>query len=113
MAFIRIWIRYVGEDSGESFPGFEPGDDQRDVIMLFVRSKSSNLMQDRAQQFFTRQASMSPQCFDQLSLAKFLSRIVIGFGDSVGIEHEYVAGEDLAFLRGAIPLLEEAEERCG
>src|SRR5882762_1592421 len=56
---------------------------------------------------------MLPQRLNQKPLAKFFSLIVAGFGDTICVECQYVAGKELLLPHSAIPFLEEPQQRAG
>src|SRR5579864_7079426 len=112
MAFMTGWIlRPAGAiPSTKSFAVSKLGDDQRDVVVLFVRAELPNLIQYRGQQSLARQFAMPSQALDQAPLAEFFSGCVRGFGHSIGVERKHVAGEDFTFSHGAIPVRKEPQE---
>lgn len=55
--------------------------------------------------------SVLTQSLDQGFFSEFVSVTVRGFGDAVGVERENVAGAQVAFSDGGIPVLEQAQER--
>ena len=51
--------------------------------------------------------------FNQAALAKFLSSLVTGFGDAIGVKRKHVPGRKLLLPHRAIPLSEQPEQRAG
>ncbi len=93
------------------FTGLELRDDCRYVVVLFLRAEAPNPIHDCSQQSLARQFSMLPQGFNQKPLAKFLSLIVTGLGDAIRVQRKHVAGKELLLPHGAIPFLEEPQQR--
>ncbi len=69
------------------------GDDQGDVIVLFVRTKLPDFVGNGRQQRLAGQLSMLAQSFREIPLSKFFSGIVTGFGYAIGIERQDVPRE--------------------
>jgi hypothetical protein len=90
---------------GEAF-----GDDQGDVIVLFVRAEGADFVDDGGEKRLGIQVTMATKGCREAGFAKFLTGRVEGFGDAVGVENERVAGTDLAFGEIAIPLFEGAHD---
>src|SRR5206468_12969481 len=88
-------------------------DDCRYVVVLFLRAEAPNSIHDCSQQSLTPQFPMLKQCFNQEALAKFFPSIVTGFGDAIRVERKDVAGKELLLPHGAIPFLEESQQRAG
>ena len=53
------------------------------------------------------------QRFNQAALAKFLSSLVIGFGDSIRVKRKHVPRRELVLLHREIPLSEQPKQRAG
>src|SRR5580693_5879417 len=93
--------------------GLELRDDRRDVVVLFLRTESPNTIYDCSQQSLARQVPMLLKRFNQALLAKFLSSLVTGFGDAIGVKREHVPGRKLQLPHRAIPFSEQPEQRAG
>src|SRR5260370_24612294 len=115
MAFIVGWTHPPAGSipPTKSFAVSELRHNQRDIITLFVGAELPNLIQYRCQQSLARLFAMSPQSFDQATLAEFLSGCVRGFRHSIGVERKHVAGEDPTLSHGAIPVRKDPQERSG
>lgn len=75
--------------------------------MLLVRAELADLFDNRFQQGLGRLIPMALEGVNQPLLAEFLARFVERFGDAIGVERQRIAGEEMAFSNGAIPILEE------
>src|ERR1700757_5191041 len=84
------------------------GDDEGDVVMLLVRTELADIIDDRGAQSFGRKLAVPAKRIDEALFAKFFSRRVERFCDSVGVENKSVAGRKLALSQGAIPIFEGA-----
>src|SRR6478752_6885862 len=93
--------------------GLELRDDRGDVIALFLKTESPNSIHDCGQQSLARQISMLLKRFNQTALAKFLSLLVTGFGDAIGVERKHVPRRKLLLPHRAIPLSEHSEQCAG
>src|SRR5580704_10816489 len=89
------------------------GDDQRDVVRLFMRAESPSLVGNCGQQLRWGQLEMLSGGFQQTLFAKLLSLSIQSFRNSVGVKQEGVAGSKCAFFHCAIPLLKQANHRAG
>src|SRR6266404_4864516 len=69
------------------------GDDQSNVIVLFVRTKALNLVDDCREVVSRRQFTMPTKALDQTEFAEFFARGVEGFGDAVCVKRERVSRE--------------------
>src|ERR1700757_1083436 len=96
-----------------SASSFELRDNRRDVVVLFLKTESLNTLHDGSEQCLAWQFPMLLQRFNQALLAKFLSVLVTGFGDAIGVKHENVAGREPLLSHRAIPLSEQPEQRAG
>jgi hypothetical protein len=88
-------------------------DDRRDVVVLFLRTESPNAIHDCGQQSLARQVPMLLKRFNQALLAKFLSSVVTGFGDAIGVKRKHVPRRKPLFAHRAIPLSEQPEQHAG
>ena len=86
------------------------GGDQGDVVVLLVGTVGANFVDDGGDQLARRQGVVTAEGGDEAGLAEFLEVGVEGFGDTVGIEDESVAGEEKGFADFAIPVVECAED---
>src|SRR4029077_1259683 len=96
-----------------SLTGLELRDDCRYVVVLFLRGEAPNPIHDCGEQSLARQFPMLPQRLNQKPLTKFFSSIVTGFRDAIRVECKHVAGKELLLPHGAIPFLEESQQRAG
>ena len=81
--------------------------------LLFLKTESPNTIHDCGQQSLARQVPMLLKRFNQAALAKFLSLLVTGFGDAIGVKRKHVPGRKLLLPHRAIPLSEQSEQRAG
>src|SRR5258708_35259606 len=88
-------------------------DDRRDVVVLFLKTEAPNTIHDCGQQSLARQIPMLLKRFNQAALAKFLSLLVTGFSDPIGVKRKHVAGKKLLLPHRAIPLAEQSEQHAG
>src|SRR5579863_2840870 len=88
-------------------------DDRRDVVVLFLKTELPNAIHDCGQQGLARQVPMLLKRFNQAALAEFLSSLVTGFGDPIGVKRKHVPGKKLLLPHRAIPLSEQSEQRAG
>src|SRR5437588_10162642 len=102
-----------GLGAAVSLTSLELRDNSRYVVVLFLRGEAPNPIHDCGQQSLARQFPMLPQRLNQKPLTKFLSSIVTGFGDAIRVECKHVAGKELLLPHGAIPFLEESQQRAG
>ena len=70
--------------------GLELRDDRRDVVVLFRKTELPNPIHECGRQSLAGQVTMVLQRFNQAALAKFLSVLVAGFGDAVGVKGKHV-----------------------
>ena len=56
--------------------------------------------------------AVAAERLDEATFAKFFACGIKGFGDAIGIKEERVAGREQALRKGAIPILEDAQD-CG
>ena len=89
------------------------GDDQGDVVGLFIRAESSGLICNCFHQLRRGQLSMLPRGFEQTFFPKFLSLATQSFRHTVGIKQNGVAWSQFAFFHRTIPFLEQAHHRAG
>src|SRR6267143_5112836 len=62
------------------------GNDQRDVVVLFLRAELLNLSNNRVHQALRRRPAIPPQRFDEAPFSEFLFRsVIIGFGDAIRV----------------------------
>ena len=61
------------------------GDNQGNVVVLFVRTESADLVDNGGEERLRRKGAVPAQGFDEAGFAKFLAGIVERFGDAVGI----------------------------
>src|SRR6267143_7085532 len=61
------------------------GNDQRDVVVLFLRAELLNLSNNRVHQALRRNLAIPPQRFNQAPFAEFLILRVVGFGDAISV----------------------------
>ena len=87
------------------------GNDERDVVVLFVGAESLDFVQDRSQRGLGRSFSMLLQGFDEALFAELFVGRIRGFRDAIRVEGEAVPRMELAFSNGAIPLLEDTQHR--
>ena len=88
-----------------SASSLELRDDRRDVVVLFLKAESPNPIHDCSQQSLARQVPMLLKRFNQTPLAKFLSSLVTGFGDAIGVERKHVPGKELSAPAWSNPTL--------
>src|SRR6267378_7262470 len=67
------------------------GNDQRDVVVLFLRAELLNLSNNRVHQALRRKPAIPPQRFNQAPFAEFLLLRVVGFGDAVSVKGQRVS----------------------
>ena len=96
-----------------SASSLELRDDRRDVVVLFLKTESPNTIDDCAQQSLARQVTMLLKRFNQALLAKFISLLVTGFGDSIGVKREHVPGKKLMLLYRAFPVSKQSKQCAG
>ena len=85
------------------------GDDEGDVVVLFVGGKLADVGDDGVEEGLRGEAAMAAEGFDEAAFAEFIAIFVEGFGDPVGVEGESVAGTEAALADFAVPFLENAE----
>src|ERR1700674_564257 len=61
------------------------GDDQRDVVVLFLRAELLNLGNNRVHQALRRKPAIPPQRINQAPFAEFLILRVVRFRDAVSV----------------------------
>src|SRR5215475_5150100 len=93
-----------------SASSLELRDDRGDVVVLFLKTESPDTIHDGGQQFLARQVPMLLKRFNQAALAKFLSSLVSGFSDAIGVKRKHVPGRELLLPHRAIPLAEQPEQ---
>src|SRR5258708_36097911 len=82
-----------------------PGNDQRDVVVLFLRAELLNLSNNRVHQALRRRPAIPPQRFDEAPFSEFLILRVVGFGDPIRVYRQRVPPPELALPNRAIPFL--------
>lgn len=70
--------------------GLKSRDDCCDVIALFLNAESLNTIHDCGQQSVARQIPMLLKRFNQAALAKFLTLLVAGLGDPIGVKRKHI-----------------------
>ena len=88
-------------------------DDEGDVVVLLVGAEELDLVDDGGEDGLRRESGASLERGDEAVFAELFLGLVEGFGDTVGVEGEEVAGGELALDGGGMPLLEHAEDGCG
>lgn len=81
--------------------------------MLLVWAELANFVDDGGTQGQARELAMAAQGFDETLFSKFFASRAERLGDAIGVEGEDVAGRELAFGEGTIPILESAHDGCG
>src|SRR5882762_3053384 len=85
------------------------GNDQRDVVVLFLRAELLNLSNNRVHRALRRKPAIAPQRFNQAPFAEFLLLRVVGFGDAISVKRERVSSAKPALANRAIPFLEDPQ----
>jgi CRP-like cAMP-binding protein len=70
-------------------------DDRRNVVVLFLNTEAPNTIHNCGQQSLARQVPMLLKRFNEAALAKFLSLLVAGFGDAIGVQRKHVTGKKI------------------
>jgi hypothetical protein len=104
-------VRDVSAEGAASSCAF--GDNQRDVVGLFMRAECSSLICNCCQQLRDRQLTMLPGGFQQTLFAKFRSLTIQSFRNTIGVKENGVTWIQFAFFHVAIPFLEQAHHRAG
>jgi hypothetical protein len=89
------------------------GDDQRDVVVLFVGRELADVGHHVLQQRLAGLGTVAEERIDEARFAVFVLGLVERFGDAVGVEDERLAGVDGAFAQFAVPCFEDAEDGGG
>ena len=89
------------------------GDDEGDVVVLFAWAELADVGDDGVEERLGGLGAMAAEGFDQAVFAEFVAIFVEGFGDTVGVKGEGVAGAEGALADFTIPLFENAEDRGG
>src|SRR5215471_6978284 len=89
------------------------GDYQRDIVSLFMRAESSNLICSCCQQLRYGLLTMLADGFQQTLFAKFLSVTIQSFGNTIRVEQDGVAWSQFAFVDHALPFLEQTHHSAG
>ena len=76
-------------------------DDQRNVILLFIRTEPPDLLNNRTNQGLRRKLAIPTQRSNQTLLSKFFSAIVRRFSYAIRVKHEYISGKELPFFKRA------------
>src|SRR5436190_17624780 len=92
---------------------FALGDDQGDIVVLLMGAPPANLVDNRRDHGLWGQGSMPLQGFDEALFSPLLVRVVEGFGDPIGVEHQRVSGEEAALRNRTIPVFEEPHYSAG
>jgi hypothetical protein len=87
--------------------------DECDVVVLIIWVQATNFTGNCFQCGLAWQIAISAQSIYQRALSKLLPGFVIGFGDAVCVEGQRVSRQERALADGAVPFLEEAEQRGG
>lgn len=93
--------------------GQAAGDDQGDVIELFVGAEAADFVDNGGEQILGREMVMVAKGIDEARLTKFLPGRAERFGDAVGVQNERIAGRELTFGEGTIPIFESAHDGGG
>ena len=81
--------------------------------MLLVRAEVHDFIDDRGECALWGVGPMTQQGIEQPFLAKFLAIAIEGFRDAIRVKRKDLAGRESAFPDFALPLFEDAENRCG
>ena len=107
-------LRHMPSSCGGIFVLFLAGGyDQRHVVGLVALAELLHVAEDGLQNLAGWLWWLSLNRRDQALFAVFFLVVWSGFGDSVGIDHQDVAGGKLAFLGGALPFFEQSQDRRG
>src|SRR6516225_9385369 len=93
--------------------GVALGDDESNVVLLFVRAVAADVFDHRFDPQMRGQVAVALQAFDQALLAELLARSVGSFGNTIGVKRERVAGVEGGFADRAVPFFEEPEDGGG
>jgi hypothetical protein len=107
------WAGEMSQAEARALHGGALGDDEGDIVVLFVGAEEPDFVDDGCEQGLRREGAVAAQGSDQAIFSKFFAGIVEGFGDAVGVERKGVTGKELALSDLAVPLLEDAENRGG
>src|SRR5947209_15798835 len=80
--------------------------------MLLLRAEPPNLIHDAFYDIAARQASMTPQGFDQALFSEFLAGVVKRFGYAIRVERQGVSGGQRSLAHTAVPISEHPQD-CG
>src|SRR5438552_3101665 len=86
---------------------------ERDVVALFERAELTHFGQNRIKQNLRWLLAMLPQRVYQAQFPEFLPGIVERLRDAVCVEHQGVAGVELALGHRAVPVREDSYNRAG
>src|SRR5579883_570468 len=86
------------------------GGDERDVVVLLVRTVPAHVGDDGGEQIAGRKRAVATEGIDQALFAEFFERGIERLGDAVGVKDEGVARLQLALADFAVPLLKGAED---
>ena len=89
------------------------GNDEGDIVLLFSGAELADLVHDGVEQVVRGKRAVAAQGGGKAFFAELLPGIIERFGDSIRIEGQDVAREDLRFADFAIPSLKHAENRRG
>ena len=88
-------------------------DDEGDVVVLLLRAEALDLVDGGGEDVDGSEGRVLLERGDEAVFAELFFGLVEGFGDSVGVEGEDVAGGELAVDGGGVPVFEEAEDGGG
>src|SRR3974377_688063 len=86
--------------------GLAFGDDDGDVVLLFVRAMAAYLVDDGRDQCLRGQVGVALQAIDEALFAEFHPVSVSGLGDAIGVKGEDIAGEESGLADRAVPVAE-------
>ena len=88
-------------------------DDEGDVVVLLVWTELLDLVDHGGEEGLGRESRVSPESGDEAVFAKLFFGLVEGFGYTVGVEGEDVAGVEVTLDGGGVPVFEETEDGGG